>query len=135
MKGKGLSIKDVRGQRVCALRTFYGTRGSLMRTTALFGAKTLIFWNLWCVRTDKGGLNHCGHFVDKEVGVNIAILCGRPVWTDPKLEIKLKLFQNLTPVFGTYTTPDPKRITGYRALCPLCWAQPGDLSMICLKLV
>jgi len=61
----GLSIKDVHSQRDCPVRIFWCILADISRadkregTPVLFGAKKLrIFWNLWCVRTDKGdGLN------------------------------------------------------------------------------
>jgi len=51
-------------------------RGLQMRTSALFGAKLLIFRNLLCVRTDKGGQFFailCGCLTAKYVGVSVEL--------------------------------------------------------------
>jgi len=51
---KGLSIKDVRSQEGLPVRIFCGCgwrRVLQMRTSALFGAKNLDYYqNLWCAR-------------------------------------------------------------------------------------
>jgi len=68
-----------------------GEEGVLqMRVSALFGAKKLrIFWNLWCIRTDKGGrgvepvLTFCGQ--REREGQFFAILYGRLLWMAPNL--------------------------------------------------
>jgi len=60
----GPSIKDVRsqgGREVCSVRTFCGQggdEGSSDEDVRTFWLKNLqIFRNLWCVRTDEGGLS------------------------------------------------------------------------------
>jgi len=52
---KGLPIKDVYSQGVCPLRTFcvLGRVFSCGRPH-LLGAKNFGFFEIWCVRTDKG---------------------------------------------------------------------------------
>jgi len=56
-----------------------------MRTTALFGAKHIRLFEIYgvsAVRTDKRGWASADIFRTKG-GQCFAILCGRPLWTDP----------------------------------------------------
>jgi len=46
---KGLSIEDVRSRGF--VQCGQGEGVLRMRTSAFYGAKTLDFWNLWCVST------------------------------------------------------------------------------------
>jgi len=71
------------------MRTFFGQGRVLqMRTSALFGAKTRIFRNLWCIRTDKGGAS-----ADKRGGrVNFSRLCANIFYGQSQL----------TRMFGIY---------------------------------
>jgi len=67
----------VKGSRFVQCGHFADTGGGLqMRTSALFGAKKLVFFrNLWCVRTDKGRSSQCGHYAGQRGGVNFSRLC------------------------------------------------------------
>jgi len=47
-----------------------------MRTSAIFGAKDLGFFEIYGMSARTRGLSQCGHFADKG-GQFFAILCGR----------------------------------------------------------
>jgi len=81
------SIKDVRSQGgdgfvQCGNFADKEEGGSSDADVRNFWCKrTRIFWNLWCVHTDKGGWASS----DKG-GQFFAILCGRPLWTAPNVK-------------------------------------------------
>jgi len=57
-----------------------------MRTSALFSAKSIRFFEIYGVSARARRLSQCGHFADKEGGGQfLAILCGRPLWTAPNV--------------------------------------------------
>jgi len=80
LNNKGPSIKDVRTQGEggfvqCGHFADKGRGVLQMRTSTLFDAKKLrIFWNLWSVRTDKGGR-----------GPIFRDFVLTPIWTAPKV--------------------------------------------------
>jgi len=73
-----------------------------MRTFALFGPKKFGIFEIFGVRTNKGGggLRHCGHFADKE-GQFFSILCGRLLWTAPN-EKEVPVVSTIFRCFSTY---------------------------------
>jgi len=72
-EGGGLSSADI-------LRT---RRVFQMRMSALFGAKSFGFFEIYSVSArTRGELSQCRHFVDKGCKF-FAILCGHPLWTAP----------------------------------------------------
>jgi len=55
-----------------------------MRTSALFGAKNLGFFEIYGVSARTGGVKPSGHFADKEEGESIfRFFCERLLWTAP----------------------------------------------------
>jgi len=92
---KGLSIKDVRSQgkglsSAGILRT-RGRGSSDANVHTFWLIKVMIFRNLWCVRTDKGGWLSADIFrTRKRRGQFFAILCGRLLWTVPNQNLTMR---------------------------------------------
>jgi len=59
-----------------------------MRTSTLFGAKIIVFFEIYGRSAWTRELRQCGLFADKGGGGQFfAILCGRILWTTPSKSI------------------------------------------------